>query len=643
MRRVLICITICFLWLSARGQADSLLHLEEVTEEVADLDILSEDQDFNGEELLEEMEESDGVLNLNELSYSAAMQRLGFTDYQYYQLQLYIEISGPLVSIYELAAIDGFSEKDVERLRMLVKVEAVPAKRSFWRHFFKKSRSTLIVRDSWVLERQAGFDTARATHYDGSRDHLCFRYVFNSQDKFILKISGEKDAGEQFFRGRQRQGFDFYAGSLALKRFGVLRQAVVGDYRLNFGQGLVLGSSLLSGRGGDVSQLRRFSSGIRAVAPTNEGDFLRGAAATIGNTAIQGSLFAGQRFGSTTGATGFDLSFSHRSFRLGGRAACLFSWDTTSARPPDSPALAFQSLVASLDYQTTIRKVLLFGETAVSHRGKIALLQGVTLPFSPVTSIAIILRHYDSGFETPLGKAFGASSKNNGESGIYISLQHIVSRNVELKTYFDYYHLHNPTYRLDAPAQALDACATLRCTFTRYNLITLTYLFRDKPANSSEEPHYHRLLEQQQHRVRILWQYNPLKNVTCKSGIIWKTTSYKQTRERFQGLLLYQDLAVNCWQDRISIHARIAYFNTDRYDERLYAYEDDVYYAFTIGSYYYQGIRGYLVLRFKYRFFALWLRIGQTYYLDRQVVSSGLTQINKPHKTEVRLQTSWSW
>ena len=168
-------------------------------------------------------------------------------------------------------------------------------------------------------------------------------------------------------------------------------------------------------------------------------------------------------------------------------------------------------------------------------------------------------------------------------------------------------------------------------------------LFCVQPANSSEEPHYHRLQEQQQHRVRILWQYNPLKNVTCKSGIIWKTTSYKQTRERFQGLLLYQDLAVNCWKERISIHARIAYFNTDRYDERLYAYEDDVYYAFTIGSYYYQGIRGYLVLRFKYRFFALWLRIGQTYYLDRQVVSSGLTQINKPHKTEIRLQTSWSW
>lgn len=643
MRKILIGIATLFLCWSAFGQADTLLLLDEVTEEVAELDFLSEDQDFNGEEFLEEMEETAGILNLNALSYPAAMQRLGLTDYQYYQLQLYIEVSGPLVSVYELAAIDGFSEKDVERLMPLVKVEAVPEEHAFWRNFFKKSRSTLIIRDSWILERQTGYDTARATHYEGSRDHLCFRYAFNSQDRFILKISGEKDAGEQFFRGKQRQGFDFYAGSLAFKKFGVLRQAVVGDYRLNFGQGLVLGSSLLSGRGGDISQLRRFSTGIRAVAPTNEGDFLRGVAATVGNTAIQGSIFAGQRFGTTTGATGFNLSFAHGSFRLGGRATCLISWDTSSARPPNTPALSFISLTAGLDYQTTIRKVLLFGEMAVSHRGKLAMMQGLTLPISPVTSIAVILRHYDSGFETPLGKAFGASSKNSGESGIYLSLQHIINRKVELKTYFDYYHLHTPTYRLDAPAQVLDASATLRCTFTRHNQMTLTYLFRDKPANSSEDPHYYRLREQHQHRFRLLWQYSPLKNVTCKSGIIWKTSSYSQPRERFQGLLIYQDLAVNCWKERISIHTRIAYFNTDRYDERLYAYEDDVYYAFTIGSYYYQGVRGYLVLRFKYRFFSLWFRIGQTYYLDRQSISSGLTQIDKPHKTEVRLQTSWSW
>ena len=92
----------------------------------------------------------------------------------------------------------------------------------------------------------------------------------------------------------------------------------------------------------------------------------------------------------------------------------------------------------------------------------------------------------------------------------------------------------------------------------------------------------------------------------------------------------------------LSIRARFAFFDTDRYDERLYAYEDDVYYAFTIGNYYYKGIRGYIVLRYKYKWLSAWLRVSRTEYLDRKVISSGLNQIDKPHKSEVKAQIMFS-
>ena len=110
----------------------------------------------------------------------------------------------------------------------------------------------------------------------------------------------------------------------------------------------------------------------------------------------------------------------------------------------------------------------------------------------------------------------------------------------------------------------------------------------------------------------------------------------------YKGILLFQDAAITLEKPDLSIRARFAFFDTDRYDERLYAYEDDVYYAFTIGSYYYRGVRNYLVVRYRYRWLTVWLRYAITCYLDRKTIGSGLNQIDKPHKSEVKAQIMFS-
>ena len=201
----------------------------------------TDDENFASDELLEELEELSGRRpNLNCLSYEMAVRILKLSDYQYYQLQLYLENYGALASIYELDGIDGFGKEERERIQPLADVAPVPGSSSFFKDFFKKGKSKLLVRYGQILETQAGYDTARATHYAGTPGHVLFRYTFETQDKFSIKISGEKDPGEQFFRGKQRYGFDFYAGSASTRNIGILKYAVIGDYRLNFGQGLVL-------------------------------------------------------------------------------------------------------------------------------------------------------------------------------------------------------------------------------------------------------------------------------------------------------------------------------------------------------------------------------------------------------------------
>ena len=146
-------------------------------------------------------------------------------------------------------------------------------------------------------------------------------------------------------------------------------------------------------------------------------------------------------------------------------------------------------------------------------------------------------------------------------------------------------------------------------------------------------------MEQCRHRLRLQWTSTPLPWLNTKTEISMVLNKGPDgTKRWYKGILMYQDLALDFKRPQLSMHLRVAYFDTDRYDERLYAYENDVYYAFTIGSYYYQGMRAYLLLRYKIQNFSVWFRISRTHYLNRSDISSGLTHIDKPHKTEVKIQ-----
>lgn len=612
----------------------------------------------------ETMAADDNAFDLNHLSWATAVTLLHFTDYQYYQLQLYIEEYGEMVSIYELLAVEGFKEEDFRRLKPCVKVVPTQKRLYFFRNFFKHCRNNLWVRYGRTLEMAAGYDTSRVSHYAGSPMQLCFRYSFNTQDRLFVKFAGRKEAGGQFFRGGRRQGGGFYSGSVCLKDMGVLKTLALGDFRLNLGQGLVAGSSMLSGRGFGIDGLRKFQTAVRAVAPANESDFLRGGAVVVGNAAFKGTAFAAVRTGGKGNAFGADLLYQHPLFKIGMRAV-----GTAHGKPPDVVQLyqtysreKVRSFNFGVDYQAIVRKQLLFGELACNETGRIGLLQGAVLNLAPMARLAVLVRYYDKRYAAPLGRAFGTLSANSGETGCFLSGEFILGQNMALDVYFDYYRLLWLSYRKDAPASGTDAGASLKCQIGRYSSLNVSYWFKLKEENASADEaasravHYRALREQYRHKFRLAVTSRPWPWCSAKTQfdfVLNRSPGGGQNAaggaltpalpEWNKGLLLFQDLAFDFPRAGLSLRLRLACFDTDRYAERLYAYEHDVYYAFTINSYYGKGFRAYLVLRYRYEWFSVWLRLARTHYLDRRSVGSGLNQIDAPHKTDLRLQVMFSF
>ena len=87
---------------------------------------------------------------------------------------------------------------------------------------------------------------------------------------------------------------------------------------------------------------------------------------------------------------------------------------------------------------------------------------------------------------------------------------------------------------------------------------------------------------------------------------------------------------------------RLQYFETDSYDSRIYAYENDVLYSYSIPAFSDKGFRYYLTLNYDIdKRLSVWLRWAQTIYQGKNTVGSGLDEIGGNKKTELKVQSRW--
>jgi hypothetical protein len=84
---------------------------------------------------------------------------------------------------------------------------------------------------------------------------------------------------------------------------------------------------------------------------------------------------------------------------------------------------------------------------------------------------------------------------------------------------------------------------------------------------------------------------------------------------------------------------RYALFDTDSYDSRLYSFESNALYVFSVPAYFYQGSRAYIMVRYTFlRKFDLWVRYGNFIYSNRTSLSSGPEEITGNRKSDVTVQ-----
>ncbi len=103
--------------------------------------------------------------------------------------------------------------------------------------------------------------------------------------------------------------------------------------------------------------------------------------------------------------------------------------------------------------------------------------------------------------------------------------------------------------------------------------------------------------------------------------------------------MIYQDIIYKPKNIPFSATMRYALFDTDDYDSRIYAFENDLLYEFSIPAFSNRGFRTYANLRYRVnRYLTAEFRVSKTYFNNRETVGSGLQEIDGNQRTDVKAQ-----
>jgi len=652
---------ILILGMSAFTKAQSPIG-NQITEDLLESlgENMSDDSDI--QEILDDLESFRlNPLKINLASKEDLMRLHLLSEVQINNLIAYREKTGMIYSLFELDAVDGFTPDILQKLEPFISFDVTKVQSGK-----KRSSTDLLARTNRT------FPLADQSKYEGSPERFYLRMKHVSA-RMEYGLVAEKDPGEAFFSQSNKQGFDYTS---AFANFGVGRnknRIFVGDYHVRFGQGLVAWQGFSMGKSAETTQVFRSDQGVKSYSSTDENQFFRGMAGqfTFRNftfypflsrhkldasvDTLDGKLYFGafqtsgyHRTGSEIAGEnsleqivgGGHVTYSHNQWSLG--LTTVYTRFGAFMDRSDEPYNQFlpegkDNLVAGFDWRGSFRKIFFFGETAMSKNSGKALLTGVMMKPASNAELSLVYRNINKTYFSFFSNAFTESSRTNDEHALYLGLKVFPASHWIVWAYADFFRYQWLKYTTAAPSTGAEFFAQVSYSPTRATNFYVRFFQEEKEQRLITESL--RYNEQQLiNRIRFNFAHVLNEQISLKSRIEFSFYS-KQVTEK--GVLIYQDVAFKPLQKSFALNGRFAWFSTDGYNSRLYAFENDLLYSFSVPALYGNGFRAYFNFQQKLGSnFTLWLKCATTHQFAQ---NSDETNVDSSTKSEVKLQIRYQF
>ncbi len=638
----------------------------------------------------------DNPLNINRADINELRELSLLSDIQINNLITHIEKNGKLMTLEELQAVQGFDLNTIKMLLPFVKVNAdVNSPQLSFNELLKNGENQLFIRYERVLEEKAGYapttDSALLaspnSRYKGDRNRYFTRYKYNYGNHISFGFTADKDAGEEFFTGTQQQGFDFYSAHFFLRNQGKIKQLAIGDFQAQFGQGLTYWSGIAMGKSADIMLVKRSAAGLKPYTSVEENLFLRGGGIALEFNNFEVTSFYSRNrvdanidLSDTTllddeiaTVTSFQQTGFHRTPNeiddkdaiirqtLGGHVAYKtrklnigFTGIYNEVDANFNPSLSTYSQFRNssnrqtnlgVDYNWIYKNFNFFGEFSKSVNAGTALVSGALINLSNNFSLSVLYRDYARDFNPISSVGIGENSTNENERGLYMGFVASPSKQFTISAYYDQFVFPWLKYQVNAPSNGYQYLTQVTYKPSKKLEMYVRVRERNKYENTDIdlEDGIDYIVPRKQTNYRYNLSYNISPSFKLKNRVELVNVDHQGSPFE-KGYMIYQDIVYQGLKSPFSFSLRYGIFDTDSYDTRIYAYENDVLYSFSIPAYYNRGTRTYLTVRYKVkRGIDVWLRYGLTHYDNLDIISSGLEEIVGNSKSDVKFQVRFKF
>ncbi len=579
----------------------------------------------------------------------------------------YLIQSRPIYSIYQLQGVQDFNQELLQALQHFVGFDTTAPQKSP-HHYIK---GNFIVRDIINFNNDYIYNSEDSSNaYLGDRHHLYSRFQIHYNKSWSAGFTLDKDAGEQL-PGQHPDGIDFTSAYAMYHSNKTIKNLVIGDYQINIGQGLAIWTGTDMGKSSDIFSALKRGKKLNKYTSANESGYLRGTALELQYHNLNLVLFASQKQRDaniesqsdsiilislpTTGyhrtynelanknkltqsTAGSFIEFNIINLNIyGGAYYNSYGFDSVIIKNDYQRYIAPQKelITATAGYKYTYEKLLFFGETSSTKLKDYATVNGIIFTPQANVSISLLHRYAQIKYNSPFSTAFFENSHPGGESGFYLGINFIPLKHLNLSGYLDVFKHQWIKYRTNAPSSGYDLFINAAYQFTSDFNCYFRYTNKEKMKNYlPDSTNIYQLEKYKTQKIRFHANY--MASSSIQFQLRFEKSFYNSSELYSQGFLSFINMKVSLQKHHLNFWMRYTIFNTDNYNARIYAYENDLLYNFSTPAFFYNGSKIYLQGQWKItpplRF---WVKYGHMWYAQTK---NGLNYSSLPSTTQTILK-----